>query len=121
MTEVQQNFALYQGQDRIVQISVVDEDGNPKTMTGATPTFQLFYDPSDDLGDAILVITGGDITIISIDGTDDGVQISFGDSDTENLAIGRYYHEVWVTDPGGNDTPVCTGWVTIKPSPKGRS
>lgn len=121
MTKTQQNFTLYQGQDRTIQIPVVDEDGAAKTMTGGTPTFYAFDDPSDALTDAIISIADGDITIISIDGTDDGVQIVFEDADTESVDVGDYFWEGWVADPAGNDNPVATGWLTIKPSPKGRS
>jgi hypothetical protein len=117
MTEVQQNFSLYQGQDCTVQIPVLDEDDQPKPMTSGTPTFHMFYDPDADLADAVLSITGSAITIISIDDTDDGVQIVFAGSDTAGIAIGDYYFQVWVADNAGNDNPVTTGWVTIKPSP----
>lgn len=120
MTEVQQNFSVYQGQDRLITIPVVDNNEDPKPMTGGSAGFYVLDDPSDDLSEALFSITGSDIGFVDYDDTDDAVQFTIKDTHTENLDIGRYYHEVWVSDPAGNDNPVCTGWMTLKPSPWGR-
>lgn len=117
MTETHQNFTLYQGQDHIIYIYVVDEDDNPKTMTGGTPSFNMYYDPDADAADVVLSITGANITLVDLDGTADGVKVVFEDTDSEDKEIGQYYYEVWVVDTSSNENLVSTGWVTIKPSP----
>ena len=102
-------------------ILVVDDDEDPKNMSGATPTWYAYYDPSDDLGDAVLSKTGGDIAIVNGNGTNDAIQFTVTDAESKLLSVGRYYHEAWADDGMGNEQPVCTGWMKIAPSPKGRA
>lgn len=120
MTEVQQNFTVYQGQDRLVIVPVVDGNNQPKVMTGGTPEAYVFDDPGDDLGDALISKTGGAISLVNYNDTDDAVQFQIDDTDTKSIDVGVYYHEIWVADATGNKQPVATGWMTLKPSPKGR-
>jgi len=119
MTKVNQNFTVYQGEDRKVTIYVVDSAGSPKTMTGGTPAWYAMLDPGDPIADAILSKTGAAIEIKNGNGINDAIEFIISDTDSKGIAIGSYYHEAWVADATGKDQLVAIGWMTIRPSAKG--
>lgn len=117
MTKQNQDFEIWQGVKRTVKIPVVDDADAAYTMTSATPEWRMFKSKLDDQADAVLSKTGGDIAIVNLDGTNDGVQFDIDPDDTKSIAPGTYYHEVRVIDVSGNEEVVTTGDVVLHPSP----
>jgi len=96
-----QNFSVYQGDDERQTIPIVGTDGvTPFTMTGYTTT-QVKWQAWDPLVPATIILDyaiGSGLTIVSVDGTDDGVQIDITDTESALLAVGVLRHECWITD-----------------------
>lgn len=113
MTKDNQNFRMYQGEDKLLEISVLDEDGNAKDITGATITWILATSP-DAAAAEVTKSTGG--SGVSITNAAGGVfQVTLDGSDTTSLE-GNYWHEAEVEDTSGHDNTVTTGYITIKAS-----
>lgn len=120
---------MYQGQTKQVTVPCVDENENPIDMTGATVTWRLYRDPSNEVGSALIfkstALSGDDkITLTLINGATgelDAAVFKIVDVDTEDLLAGEYWHELHETDVLGNESPLAIGWVTVRPSPAGRA
>lgn len=129
MTTVNQDFTLYQGQDKQVTIPCVDSVGDAVDLTGAEVHWRLFNDPSDSAASALMhkatILAGDDdlalVLINGLTGELDAAQFTCVSADSENLDGGLYYHELHEVDALGNESPLATGWVSIKLSPAGRA
>lgn len=94
MTATNQNFYMYAGDTKNLNISVTNDDGSPLDLTGCTITWVLKKNNSE------LVKT-----------TTNGV-IELEPSDTSDL-YGIYPHECELTDQTGNVSTIFIGKVTI--------
>lgn len=110
MTELNQDFTIYQQESVLVTISVT-EGGNEKNITGADIEWVL-YTVSGSTETVLITKTVGSGIIIT-DGSVGDFQVSLSSSDTGALAVGEYYHqaELYV---GGVRKIVCEGTVTVK-------
>ncbi|KAA3645342.1 MAG: hypothetical protein DWQ07_12810 [Chloroflexi bacterium] len=121
MTKEDQNIEkFYAGDNKIIKIPVVDEDGQPFDMTSATAEWVLKENPWDTTA-LISKSTASGITFSSFQGTNDQVEIALVPADTATLITEeqdgkRFYHECEVTDTGGKVATVATGYITIKRS-----
>lgn len=111
MTSENQNFEMYEGEDKTLTITVVDVAGAAVNLTDATIKWQVKRNV-DDTSPLIEKTTAGGITITDAEG---GVfTIALADTDTANLGGEGYHHEAEVTDVSGNISTVTRGVMTIK-------
>jgi len=100
-----------QGDTRVIQIDVTDNDGNRKDLSGGYATFGVFE------GDALVfekTKSGGGIVFTSTeaDSTKDRMEITLDPADTSGLTItGKklYSYEAQVTDSSGDISTVADG------------
>ena len=109
MTAEEQNLKFWAGNDVVLRIPVVDENGVVKDLTGADMTWFLGRTP-----DAPLVLTKASPTGITTEGAATGgiALVILSDIDTAPL-YGTYYHELKVTDGDDFQTTVTAGWITV--------
>ena len=55
------------------------------------------------------------VTLVNVDGTNDGIRFTIESTDSENLA-GDYFYEVWAKDTSSNVAPVTTGKINVRPA-----
>lgn len=108
------DFTIYQGDSKVLSVTVADEDGVAVPVDGMTIRWQ-----------ASPVITGGFETTATLSKdngalggittvTEEGVfEVELEPADTEELS-GLYYHEAELTDGAGNVSTVLTGRMTIR-------
>lgn len=122
MAKTGQKFVAYQGDDIRLTIPIVDEDGDPYTMTGFTSTQAVWklWDPNDENDNGvpsafkISYDLDGQLSVVNSAGTDDAIQVDILGSDTdlpvtesaeEKGAPKSYKWELWLTD---NASPART-------------
>ena len=105
-----QDFECHQGVTRVVTVNTDDSAGDPKTLDSAE--WYAFKNQGDRIEEAVLSKTGSDITLINIDGTDDGVRFTMQPKDSARLE-GNYYHETWGEDATGNRDLVAIGKMIV--------
>jgi len=114
MTRLNQDFTMFQGEKKLLQIPITDAAGAPVTLTGATVRWEVYLQRNDPE----LVKTTADltnpITLINVDGTNDGIQIPLVPADTTGWLARTYKHECRVTDSSGNPVVVFTGKLTLR-------
>lgn len=113
MATTGQNFAMWAGDDIELDAAILDDNGAPLNLTGATlrwglaalatPGLALVRKDSIAGGIAITNAAGGLATV------------AIGGADTETLN-GRYLHQLQVTDGSGETATLAVGLVTINPS-----
>lgn len=111
MAELNQNFELFQGDTKDLEITVEDGEGNPLDLTGSTIEWRLFR----TIRDAVLIektLAGGGIEITNEPGGVFVVHLS--SEDTRDLN-GKFQHEASVTDVRGYTATILTGFVTARP------
>lgn len=108
MAKTDQDFEMFQGDDKELHVLVTDEDGMPVDLTGATVTWKMYRSFKDEA--TVKDITSG----ISIPSPLNGIFIvTLLPSDTENI-FGGFFHEAQVKDIRGMVTTVMTGHIRIK-------
>ena len=110
MTETGQNFTMWSGDTKVLEVTITDSDGAAVDLTGATISYVL----QRNVNSAAATISKTTDDGISITDASGGVfQITLDASDTASLS-GSYYHECQITDASGNASTVFTGTVTMK-------
>lgn len=112
MTQIDQDFALWQGEDTVITIPVVDGNGDPKVMTGGTVTWKAWFSKVDTTA-SLSKTTSDDIALVDSAGTDDAIQITIEKADTTSLTPGEYYHECRVMDSNSKEQVVFEGTMTL--------
>jgi hypothetical protein len=118
MTKDNQSFSITQGQTLQVTVNV-DASGSTTaaTLTGATLGFWLDTDINIAASsDADLIYPSSDMSLVNVDGTNDGIRFTILDSDSAALSPGSYFFEVWAKDTSSNVAPVATGFANVKPA-----
>ena len=114
MTDVAQDFEIVSGNDRSVNITVTDDDGNAVDLTGATITWKAATSP--EASSALITKTNDSTNGISVSTPSNGVlTINLDPADTQSLD-GVYYHETLVTDSSGNKSTVAIGHMKVRPN-----
>lgn len=114
-----QTTEIYQGNTRILQFSVKDEDGtSAKDLTGYTATFCVARtnDEGVPLKKSPVIdhsTTDASPQLIITDEPNGVVEFTFAAADTSNLAAGEYYFELEVTDAAFGTLVVATGTLTV--------
>lgn len=106
------NFSMFAGDDKTLQVTVTDEDGDPVNLTAASIKWQC----ARSLGKASAIsktaTSGGGITITGAATGD--FEVTLDDTDTEDLA-GTYQHEAEVTFSDGTISTVLSGTMKVIP------
>ena len=117
MTKNNQSFEITQGQTLQVTVNV-DASGSTTaaTLTGATLGFWAGSDANIIATDADLIYASTDMSLVSVDGTNDGIRFTIQSTDSAGLTAGSYFFEVWAKDTSSNVAPVATGFMNVKPA-----
>lgn len=107
MTE-QQNIRIHGGDDETLQVTVKDEDGNEKDLTGASLKYAIA--PGRGL-EPFFTLTDADGINVT-DAANGVVRIDIPSSDTDGI-VGTYYHELEVTDQNGVTKTVLEGQAKV--------
>ena len=102
---VPQNFEMFAGNTKPVIIDVVDHNGNPVDLTGAT-------------GDFVLSETEGSPALVTRSGTFPGtpnnrIEFTLLPADTSARGSRSLRWEATITDTGGRVTTVAYGFVQV--------
>ena len=117
MTKLNQDFTMFQGEDKQIRVPVTDSDGDPVDMGSFTTVTWLLFTNKAATAATLTKQTGGSgITVISINDTNDGVQILLETDDTHEVAKGTYYHECRGIDGAGNEGVLFEGSLNLKQS-----
>lgn len=107
MTAENQDFEVWQGDDKILRITVTDpEAGGVKDLTGVQDIEWALVD-----GDGAKLIEkelSGDIEVAA-DPTTGEFTVPLFSAETQSLDPGYYDHEADVRDAGGDNVTVTTG------------
>ena len=110
MTKYNQDFTMHQGDTKQITIAVVDESDVAKNLTGSTQRWRAY---DQDQTTAVITKADGDITLVNVDGTNDGLRFTIAAADTAGL-LGLYAFEAEVVDTSSNVSTVARGTVTIR-------
>ena len=119
MSATNQAATIYQGNTRILQFAVKDEDGtSAKNLTGYSATFAVARMnaagiplKSSPVVDHSTTDTSPQVVIT--DPVNGLIEFTFVDADTASLSPAEYYFELEVTDGAGATLVVSTGTLTI--------
>jgi len=110
LTKKNQDFEVFQGNDVILQVTVIDQDGTVFPLTGATP---IVWKLMRELGCDPTLITkslGSGITVTDAAGGKLEIKIDAAD----NLILsGIFEHELTVTDSISDKSTVMVGTANI--------
>ena len=86
-----QDFSFPRGDDHEIEFTIVDDDDEAKSLTGATSVKWELYQ-----GGIVIIQKDLDdgVALINVDGTNDGVKVTLEPSDTVSLNDGLYIHEL---------------------------
>lgn len=103
------DFWMYAGDDKTLEVSVTDRNGDAVTITSAT----IEWRATKRFGKtaALTKTTSSGISITS--GSGGVFQITLTDTDTESLE-GVYYHEAQITFSGGAIATVMQGMMEVR-------
>ncbi len=110
MTKQNQDFTMWQGEDKILEVTVKDESDVVVNLTGATIKWVLA--PTVDGTVSITKETGGSGIVIT-DATNGVFQVTINAADTASLE-GTFYHEAEVTSSASKVSKVLIGKVIIR-------
>ena len=108
------DVTMYVGDYKILDISVVDENGAAVDVTN----FSIRWGMSKSVSRAKLIEKTNDYDggIILVSGAPDKFQVIIEETDTEGFRSGDYYHEAEITDVGGHPSTVMSGTFTLLPT-----
>lgn len=102
---------FYAGDSLRVVVSVTDDGGGVKNISGASVRWVL----ADEEGDAPILEKSTDGGGVTITAPTDGVfEVQLDPADTEELR-GVYHHEAQLTDAGGDVSTLLTGSFVVRP------
>lgn len=112
MTATRQDFEMMAGDDKRLEVTVLDEDDVAVDLTGATA---IRWKLARSVRSTALVSysLGGNIAVI--DAAAGRFNVTIDGADTESLK-GLHYHEADIVDASGKTGTVIYGTVTIRPS-----
>ena len=105
------DFTMYSGDTKLLEITVLDQDGDPVDLTGATVKWQMAKKVTSDTPVLSKEIGSG---VVIMNPTAGRFDISLQPADTAAIK-GAYYHEAEITESGGDVATVLAGTITILP------
>jgi hypothetical protein len=109
MTAVNQNFELYSGNSRTLEIEITGQDGSILNITDITAKWAMKRNPYLTENDVLKTTSNG---ILITDPVNGKLQIKLLPEDTEEM-FGEFHHELEITDVPGNVSTVMVGTVTL--------
>jgi len=117
MTKLAQNITMWQGEDTVITVSVTDSAGDPVSLTGATAVRWSVYQKLESSSAALALTLGSGVALVSVNDTNDGVQITVDTDDTDDLAAGTYeHHECRVVDASNQEQVIFIGKLYLNRS-----
>jgi hypothetical protein len=113
MTKENQSFEIWQNQSAQITVNVDQANStDAQSLTGATLGFWLTTNLAGS--DAVLSYfsSDGDITLVDVDSTDDGIRLTIPATDSSGLS-GTYFYEIWAKDSSSAVAPVTLGSITV--------
>lgn len=111
MTTTAQSASVYQGDTLLIDMTVRDNAGAPKSLVGATIKYAVGYKPGIGQPSIFQKTVGSGIAIT--DAANGAFTITVAAADTQALKGAAYYHECEVTDAAGVKHTVMTGTLTV--------
>lgn len=111
MTAIDQDFVLWQGEDKTITVDLEDGDGVAYGSTTGL-TFSWRVSESKDISTALISKTSGS----GITNGTSQITIDVASADTETLPANTYYHECRVVDGSSKEDVVFVGKLIIKAS-----
>ncbi len=109
MTAVNQNFTMYAGDSKEINVTIT-EAGNIVNLNGVTAT----WDMKRNRGESTNILSKSINNGISINSPSSGVVIiKLIPGDTENLR-GSFHHKLEITDTLSNNSTVLVGEIIIE-------
>lgn len=113
MAFVDQNFTVWAGETKNINIVVEDSTGNPLDLTDIENAIWVLQ--KSILRDSPALIKTLDNGIEVVNAAEGLLRVKLEPADTEELA-GYYYHEAELRDSFGNVSVILTGRALINPS-----
>lgn len=114
MAAENQDFKMWQGEDKYLNFCVKDTKGDPVDLSGSNVIWKMRRQVYNSTEPEIRKDTNNGITIIDPAG---GVfRVRLRPNDTKTIPKGYYLHEAEVTDISGNVVVVTVGTVELMPS-----
>lgn len=114
MTEVNQNFTMYAGDNKLLLYTIKGDSGQTldvSTLTSAQYVIKQYPDSSTKLVDKDYPSDG----IAIANGPEGIISVSLQPADTKDLNPGEYYNELRIVLFGSTST-VAIGTIKIKPT-----
>lgn len=109
MTKINQNFSMYSGDTKFIDITIVDGNDVPVEITGTTIKWVVKRNVRSSVNNVLKTTTDG---ISIIDPLVGKFQVKLDPEDTDRLS-GEFYHEAELKDVQGNVSTILTGTLTI--------
>lgn len=109
MTEINQNFNMYSGDTKYINVLVTNEIGSPLDISGASIKWAGKRNIRSSTNDIFKSTSNGISLIDPIGGK---FQIKLNPSDTQYLS-GEFHHEAELIDVQGNVSTILLGNLTI--------
>jgi len=111
VTATKQDFTVYQGESKTLQLTIVDGAAAAKNLTGISAvTWRL-----GPLGGGAAALTKSLAAGVTVVGATSGrIDVALATADTAALAAGHYLHLTEVIDVAGDTETVTVGTVTVK-------
>lgn len=106
------SFGLQQGQDVILNNTIVDGSGDVLDITGATFRFAMARSPG---GIAVIDSAASPMTAVCaiVSASDGTMTVTLKDTDLDGLE-GDYYYELKMTDASGSESITNKGWISMQ-------
>lgn len=111
MTAESQNFTVHGGDSRILNVTVLDAEGDAVNITDAAVGFSI-HTPANSSSSAVSKTVGNGITIT--DGPNGKFKVVLDPKDTNIVASGNCPYECRLTDAAGYVTTIMTGNMVVK-------
>lgn len=106
-----QNFTVRQGQTKLVDVTLTDEEtGAPLTITNQEIIFQVLANRQSSTPLLQLALTQG-IEVKSASGGT--IRITLSAARTERFDADHYFIILWVKTPNGTETPALEGRMEV--------
>ena len=106
MTKSGQNVTMYQGDYRILEVTVLDENDAPRDVTGCLVTW-VVYKPTTKFVELTKIVGSGISAPVGA-----VFEITLEPEDTLNL-LGQYNHECEITDGSSHPFTILTGYFKV--------
>lgn len=117
MTAYNQDISVYESEDRVIKIILLDEEnGSPASITDATEIlWRVSLRGTSEVPIFEKTLSGlGGIVLETTNISDDTIEITLDAADTEDRGGEEYYHECRVTLSTGNSIVVASGIFAVR-------